>query len=53
VTAKTPRRIAQEILREWCAENGLALDPLVATDLVSRIETEITFDRMNYPAVMD
>lgn len=36
------RKIAGRIFREWCAANGLAVDPLSAADLVARIEAALT-----------
>jgi hypothetical protein len=43
---KSPQTIAQDIVRDWRAHNRIIIDPLVATDLVSRIEAEIAFDRV-------
>jgi hypothetical protein len=31
------KRAAQRVLREWCAANGVAMEPLAAADLVRRI----------------
>lgn len=32
------RKIARRIFREWCAANGIVVDPAAAADLVARIE---------------
>ena len=45
--AKSAARIANDIVQEWIAENGISHLHMQAelADLVSRIETEIHFDR--------
>jgi len=43
--ARTPERIARELVAEWIAETGVDCFGWQVADLVSRIETEIHFDR--------
>lgn len=45
MTKRSPRKQAQDVLRAWCAEHGIVLDPLCAADLVRRIEAAIARDR--------
>jgi hypothetical protein len=35
------RKAARRIFRDWCAANGLAVDPIAAADLVNRIEAAL------------
>jgi hypothetical protein len=43
---KAPHAIAEEIVREWLVDYRVRLDPHVATQLVSRIESGIVSDRL-------
>lgn len=35
------KKTARRIFREWCAHNGIVLEPLCAADLVARIEAAL------------
>lgn len=43
------RKTARRIFSEWCAGNGLAVDPLSAVDLVARIETALIKNALGRP----
>jgi negative regulator of sigma E activity len=38
----TPHLLAREIVREWLVHHRLILDPMMATDLVCRIEAKLS-----------
>jgi hypothetical protein len=32
------RKVARRIFREWCKYQGICMDPIIAADLIARIE---------------
>jgi hypothetical protein len=46
ILRKAPQAIAKDIVREWLVDYRVILDPHVATQLVSRIESGIVSDRL-------